>query len=167
MSEKSMFFNSTAEDIREYSAEDMSEFFGAVAPDGVLEGLKVSRTDNKVYITPGKAIVDGRLYVSDETKEIEITETLPSPRYDRIILRLDKTNRTITIARKTGTDTVAPELVQSSNIYEISLAVLLVASGIIVSVEEYAQYSRQVIYSGKDEPDALIGNSGDIYVQYD
>ena len=169
MSEKSMFFNSTDGDVREYSAADFADCLSGITPNGVLEGLEVTAANSKVNILAGKAIINGYVYILDETKII--TPNLGnSKRFDRVVLKLDLTNRNISAICKTGT-TVAPALEEN----EISLAIVPVQiNGAVTGVTDdrtysnsYANLQNKPIYYGTDTPKNTLGNDGDIYVQYE
>lgn len=175
MAEKYMFFNSAEGDVREYSEADMADCLSGLAANGVLEGLRVSRDDTKVYLSPGKAVINGYVYCSDETLELmpEITSVI---RCDRLVLRLDYQNRRIYPAIKTGASVLVPELTQNSEIFEIPLAVLLIAtntskaesvtSDALYSHDYSHLHSKPILY-GTAAPASNIGNDGDIYIQYE
>lgn len=169
MSEKSMFFNSTDGDVREYSASDFADCLSGICPNGVLEGLAVSPTNSQVNISAGKAIINGYIYVLDETKIIT-PNSGNAQRFDRVVLKLDLTNRNISAICKTGT-TVAPVLEEN----EISLAIVTVqTSGAVTGVTDdrtysnsYANLQNKPINYGTGIPRNSLGNDGDIYVQYE
>lgn len=169
MSEKSMFFNSTDGDVREYSAADFADCLSGICPDGVLEGLSVTVTNSKVNIMPGKAIINGYVYILDETKVIT-PNSGSSQRFDRVILKLDLENRNISAICKTGSST-APALEEN----EISLAVVTVQiSGAVTGVSDdriysnsYQNLQNKPIHYGTGTPSKSLGRDGDIYIQYE
>lgn len=169
MSEKSMFFNSTDGDVREYSASDFADCLSGICPNGVLEGLAVSATNSQVNILTGKAIINGYVYVLDETKVIT-PNSGNAQRFDRVVLKLDLTNRNISAICKTGTST-APTLEEN----ELSLAIVTVqTNGAVTGVKDTRIYSRDYsnlqnkpIHYGTGTPSNSLGNDGDIYVQYE
>ncbi len=169
MSEKSMFFNSTDGDVREYSAADFADCLSGIAPNGVLEGLSVTAANSKVNISAGKAIINGYIYVLDSTLVIT-PDSGSSQRFDRVVLKLYLPNRNISAICKTGTST-APALEEN----EISLAVVTVQiNGAVTGVTDTRAYSRDYsnlqnkpIHYGTGTPNNSLGNDGDIYVQYE
>lgn len=172
MAEKSMFFNSTSDDIREYSASDMAECFFGICPNGVLEGLIVSGSSEVITVSTGKAFVNGYYYCLDEDKSFEVI-TASSGRMDRVVIRLDLSKRKISVEYIMGTSASVPELTQTSDIYEISLAYMLISGIKIVSITKDAVYSNDYkhlqnkpIHYGTAIPSSSLGNNGDIYIQY-
>ena len=169
MSEKSMFFNSIDGDVREYSASDFADCLSGICPDGVLEGLEVTAANSKVNISAGKATINGYVYVLDETKVIT-PNSGNAQRFDRVVLKLDLTNRNISAICKTGTST-APVLEEN----ELSLAIVTVqTNGAVTGVTDARIYSRDYsnlqnkpIHYGTGTPSNSLGNDGDIYVQYE
>lgn len=181
MSETSMFFNSEDGDIREYSAAHISELLSGICKTGVLEGLEASKVwvssdENALKVTAGKAMINGYFYSLDE----DITFNIPfgeAVRYDRIVLRLDRSSRSIKIEYKKGDDNsnAPPELVQNSEVYEISVANMLISgeTAYIISVYPDAEYSKDYhelknkpILYGTTAPVNSQGSNGDIYILY-
>lgn len=176
MAEKSMFFNSTEDDIREYSAADMADCLSGICPNGVLEGLKVERNNsNQVIVSAGKAIINGYIFCMDEEKNFDIPVSVDAKRLDRVILQLDVSERKISVIYRTGTSSDAPELTQNSEIYEISLAVMGIAAGTAVATylsteaiysRDYGNLQNKPVRYGTAAPHSSVGNNGDIYIQY-
>lgn len=175
MSEKYMFFNSTDQDEREYSAADMADFISGVCSNGVLDGLNVTLNNNDVVVSAGKAVINGYVYVLDENMSLPV-DVLGVTRYDRVVIKLDSVQRQIHLDVKTGTDMTVPELTQNNEIFEISLAVLTVqanttvVTGITTDAEyvwDYRKLKETPILYGTSEPSSRKGNDGDIYIQYE
>lgn len=133
--EKSRFFNSISGD-RKYLAEDFAAYFSNIFSNGVFlhqtNALKVSPSSGlTVSIAAGKAVINGYNY--ENTAALTKTaETVTANRIDRVVIRLDMTNRQITVAIKKGTaatSPTAPALVQNADIWELGIADINLAAG--------------------------------------
>lgn len=87
----SRFFDSTQDDIRTYSANDLAEYFAAFYATGVV-GEDSLKTEAKaveaaaaekvtVTIAPGKAVINGYLYLNKDTETIDIAKPATSTKY--------------------------------------------------------------------------------------
>lgn len=138
--EKYLFFNSTQTDRRKHQASDIADYWQSFLRSGVITqdndiALKVvAKTNRKVGLNNGRALIFGHLYVQEDTEL-----TIPEPhatlnRIDRIVLRFDNTieNRYIKafVLRGVASATpTAPELTRNSEVHEISLAKINVTAG--------------------------------------
>ena len=140
MAEHYRFFNSMAEDVREYLAADFAEYFSCFLSDGLYTedgkaGLKVSPGAGLgVEVAPGYAFIRGYMYHNDAplTFELEPPDTILD-RLDRVVLRFDEVAREIRVTVKTGqfsSTPVAPALEEASNLKELGLARVLVKHGV-------------------------------------
>lgn len=131
--ERSMFFDSTADDKRRYTSKDFADFMATFYSTGVLNGgesLKTSRSTAglSVDLSPGYAVINGHWYQNSAPLNLIIEAADPSyPRIDRVVLRLDLTieKRNITAMVLTGAPAAQPQppaLVRNDNYYDISLA---------------------------------------------
>jgi hypothetical protein len=141
MPEKSGFFDSTAEDPREYTADEFAEYFRRLLTDGIFNGgtnLKVeaSGTDMRTHILPGYAWIQGYMYkVYDEP--LFLQHDLPDAqldRIDRIVLRLDtsleaRSIRAVILKGTPAANPVAPPIVRENNIFDLSLAQVRIIAG--------------------------------------
>jgi hypothetical protein len=141
MPEKSGFFDSTAEDPREYTADEFAEYFRRLLTDGIFNGgtnLKVeaSGTDMRIQILPGYAWIQGYMYkVYDEP--LYLQHDLPDAqldRIDRIVLRLDtslesRSIRAVILKGTPAANPVAPPIVRENNIFDLSLAQVRIIAG--------------------------------------
>ena len=133
------FFDSVNGD-RKYSADDISNYFMSLIPDGVFANpentLQVCESSGlTVKIMPGWGFI-GRKWIHSDA---EIFLTLDQPdiilnRADRIVIRLnrDVSLRNMEIAVKRGTpgeSPVIPALQRDENVWEISLAYIMVWAG--------------------------------------
>ena len=139
MAQKSGFFNSTPDDIREYQAGEFAEYFSRFLSDGLYTmdsrlGLKVKAgTGLNVEIESGYAYIKGYIYKSDDiiTKSIDAADAVLN-RIDRVVVRLDITNRLIEVAIKKGANASSPNpptLANTETVKELSLAQVIVNSG--------------------------------------
>lgn len=144
MSERFLFFNSATGDPRKYQAQDFAQYFSRVLSTGLLHtnnspGMKVKvepGTLNSI-VDPGESIMRGHYY--ENTTPLSLAHALPETdlnRIDRIILRLNLSNaeRNIHLRVLTGdpaAEPVAPALVRTAFIYDISLAKILVQANTV------------------------------------
>lgn len=139
MAEKFSFFN--AELVgdtydRSYTAEDLANYFKSFVTNGVYSvgtNLAVAANGMGVKVGVGKAFINGYFY--DNTAELPLSLEVADgaqARIDRVVVRLDLTNRFVKCFVKTGAAAAvptAPELTRNSTIYELALADVLVAAG--------------------------------------
>jgi len=137
MPQKSGFFDTTADDPREYPAREFAEYFSRFIGNGIFSGgtvLKVTATgaDAKISIGVGYAWINGYLYsVYDMPLTLPIQPATTQDRIDRIVLRLDISTpvRSIRAVVLQGTPAGAPSppaITRSGSVYDISLAQVLV-----------------------------------------
>lgn len=126
---------------REYNAQEFTDYFKALVTTGIMKGagneLAVSANGSNMItsVSTGIAFLLGRYYENDSPLELtHDTETLGNSRIDRIVVRMDLSteSRYVKAFIKKGapsTNPVAPTLVQTANLYEISLAQVKVVGG--------------------------------------
>lgn len=144
MAEKFSFFDPFVENgvyDREYNAQDFTNYFKALVTTGVMRSVgsqlevTANGTNMATTISDGVAYILGRYYENDGVVEhIHDTESLGSSRIDRVVIRmsLEPHDRNVKSYVKKGTastNPVAPSLVQNDNIFEISLAKVLITGG--------------------------------------
>ena len=167
MAEYFRFFDSTENDVREYTAAEFSEYFSKFLSDGVYTengemGLRVTTINGfNIRVSPGYAFIRGYMYKNDE----DIEFILDSPdvvldRIDRVVLKLDIVNRTMNIQLKKGTlgsQPSPPSLIDNSSVKELPIAQIRVnhgaSSGIIK--DERVPAAGTEVYSGKNEPTTI------------
>lgn len=126
------FFNSTAEDPREYLASEFAEYFNRFLSDGLYTengqaGLKVTNGSGlSVNVATGYAFVRGYMYHNDASlaKALDASDAMLD-RIDRIVLRFDEVAREIRIQVKRGTPASSPQvpaLEDSTYVKELGLA---------------------------------------------
>ena len=127
------FFNGS----NNYGQEELARYFSNIYENGINVtdsdmGMKVTRyssTDLKVAI--GFSIVNGYYLYQDVIKTITVDKDTTYNRIDRVVVRLDVSNMTVSIELKQGTASskpTAPSLTRTSSVYEISLAQIYVNS---------------------------------------
>lgn len=138
--EKSRFFNSTVDDIREYNANDFAEYFERGYSSGVYrEGGQISLrctvngSDMNTTISIGSAMIRGYMYLIKESPLVLTHDTAHATydRIDRVVLRLDLNDnarniKAFILKGVPNENPQAPSLTRDSLIYEISLAQVLI-----------------------------------------
>ncbi|WP_025681789.1 pyocin knob domain-containing protein [Paenibacillus massiliensis] len=148
MPQKSGFFDTTADDPREYPAREFAEYFARFVGNGVFSGgtklkVEVTGSDMNVAISPGYAWINGYMYsVFESALVLPITPATTADRIDRIVLRLDvsapvRSIRALVIPGNPATNPVAPAITRSGSIYDLSLAqVRVIANTTIIKGEQ-------------------------------
>lgn len=134
MAEYSGFFNALEQSDgsydRTYDASAFAAYFAKFISNGVYGGdgsadLKVTAgpAGRSVVIKVGSAFIDGYWFTMDETKTVAIPANTGSQAVQNAVcLRLDKSNRNVTIQTKTGS--MLP--IDNGTIHELVLAVVTV-----------------------------------------
>jgi hypothetical protein len=131
MSVLSLYFDSTADDPRPYSAAMWAAQHNILNSDGVFNGanpaaLKVTAVDRNLVVSPGDAIIKGYFCrVTDDTDNT--AQTLPAPGSTvkaRVMLRLDLTPdvRSVAPVLVEGTASAYPALTRNNNMWDLCLA---------------------------------------------
>lgn len=137
--EKSGFFNSSGGN-RVYNASDFAAYFGKLVTNGIFyataTNLQVmAATGMKVTVLPGSAWINGYAYENTDTLELELpTANGVNPRIDRVVVRWSAVGREIRLAVLTGVASaspVAPELTRNNDLYELGIADIAVAKGVV------------------------------------
>ena len=141
MAEKFSFFNAVVDSAgtydREYLAEDFAKYFASFVGNGIYadsaSNLQVSAKGGMVIqVAIGRAWINGYYYENTAAKNLTLDiADGTEERIDRIVVRLDLTNRQITTEIKKGANgsvAVAPTLQRDSDIYELCLADIYVAA---------------------------------------
>ncbi|MEG1256602.1 hypothetical protein [Clostridium sp.] len=143
--EHSGFFNGD----QEYGQEEFSRYFdngfeSGVSVENDLMTLGVAKTSTGVTVDKGFSIIKGFYLYNDSIKSINITRDANYDRLDRVVIRLNLSNRKVSTELKqgiAGSKPVAPNLQRDNLVYELSLAqVLTPKSGdYIVTDERFRQ----------------------------
>lgn len=131
MAERFGFFNAveTSSGVydRTYNADDFANYFSKFVGNGVFvnptDGLKVSAQSSglKVTVKAGSAYIDGYYYELTENKTLTIPVNSSSyVQEDSIVIRLDKTNRKMSLELKQNNASVS----RTSTVKEIQLATI-------------------------------------------
>ena len=132
------FFNSIDQD-RVYNADQMSEYFDGLVSNGVYESvggaLQVTAGSGmSVNVASGRAIINCKWLNNDAVINLSITAAHAIlNRYTAIVLRLDVSNRLMTITTKDGTPAsspVKPSMTNSSTMVELCLAYVYVGAAV-------------------------------------
>lgn len=98
----------------------------AGTPDSTDLKVTADSSGMSVKVAAGFAIVRGHAYRSDAQETLTITASATNPRRDLVVLRLDPSTNSITLAVKAGTPAASPTdpaLTQTENdVFEIALA---------------------------------------------
>jgi hypothetical protein len=132
-------FNSVTSD-RTYNADVWRDYFKNLFTNGVvpnkLNELAVTESDTpakSVKVGTGFVIIQGVQYGIETAQTLAITDNASGDgRIDRVVARLDYTNRTAELDILQGTPSAtpsAPALTQNATTYEISLAQVYVSNG--------------------------------------
>lgn len=137
--EKSFVFNSINGD-RRYKAEDFREYFASFIGNGVFPNpstqLQVlSNNDMTVTISEGKGFINGAIYHNTESLilKIDAADGVLN-RIDRIVLRFDNLERSITCKVKKGTfasNPISPGLQRDADAYELCIAEIKINKGAV------------------------------------
>ena len=132
--EKYGFFNDINDD-RIYFSEDFARYFKKYFTNGVFNNeLKVTaNNDMTITIESGDANIEGYRYTNTESliKNIDNADGSLS-RIDNVVLRLDLTNRLISVLVIKGSfsdNPVAPDLVRNTTTYDLRLAKITIDPG--------------------------------------
>lgn len=147
MAQNSGFFNAFLRGgvyDRTYDANDYCDNLAAIIKSGVVnssdDDLKVTAYSGMtISVGYGRAWIKGHWFFNDTAYNGLTIATAPSgsnSRIDRVVLRLDTSTavRSVALAVLTGTPAaspVAPALTRSGSIYEIALADITVAAGVV------------------------------------
>jgi len=128
-------FNSVGAD-RKYSADVFRKYFKNILEDGVIEGFTVEQnsTPNKtVQLNEGIVFIQGIGFEVDTPVSLVVADNISgNPRIDRVVLRVDYTDRLVSAEILQGTPAVspvAPSLTRDDSVYELSLAQVLLING--------------------------------------
>lgn len=134
------FFDSTLDDIREYNAEDVAEYFRLALTSGIYNGgtnlqVVASGGDMSVDVVDGFACINGYLYKVSEGVNLTIeTAHTTYDRIDRIVIRWDKREesrfiKAMVLKGVEGNEPVPPAITREGDIYELALAQVYVQAG--------------------------------------
>lgn len=125
---------------RQYSALEWREYFAKLIKNGVIQNagngaqVKPQAVPNKtVYVDTGVIFIEGAMRIVESVTNLTVADNASgNPRIDRIVARLNYTDRKIEFAVKQGTPgavPVAPALTRNATVYELALADITLANG--------------------------------------
>lgn len=130
-----------------YGQDDFNRYYQNMFENGVSieEGsmtLGVSVDGTNINMAPGFAIIKGFFFYNDSLKTIEITRDTNYDRIDRIVVRLNLSDKKVSIEQKqgiAGSSPQVPALQRDNIIYELSLAQIRVpvSGNLVVTDERY------------------------------
>lgn len=161
MAELSMPWTANATgDGRAYTALEFSTFLrylllgGHETTDGVVKGalneLAVTGTSSPVAVNTGAAVVYGKLYHNDASKNVTVSTPSVGTTGGHIVVQLDWVAQTVRVVSVRNTDGVSaiPALVQSvSTQWEVELATYTITTGGVITLTDtrnYATYGQVV-----------------------
>jgi hypothetical protein len=149
--EFSGFFDTSETTTRKYSASDWTNLLATLITSGLMttEGTHMEVTADGSGMTVsvnvdstsgvGRAAIEGRWYQLTSPQSLTIADAdATNDRIDRVVLRLNKVSTEdspIKLTVITGTPAaspVAPDIVRTGNIYDLSLAQVYVTAGVSV-----------------------------------
>lgn len=125
---------------RQYSSSEWREYFESLVESGIVGAVanelqvKPQAIPNKtVYVDTGSILIKGALRSVATTTTLACADNISgNPRIDRIVARLNLTDRKIEFAVLQGTPAgspTAPALTQNATIWELSLAKITLVNG--------------------------------------
>ncbi len=137
--EQSSFFNSVSGD-RKYKAENWAAYFSSFIGNGVFATPSTSlfvqaNGDMTVTVKAGQAWINGYHYINTADLVLPLsTADGTLGRIDRVVVQWSLTNRAINVVIKKGTpasNPTAPTYQRNADIYELVLADIVIAKGVI------------------------------------
>lgn len=131
------YFNSIDGD-RTYDADQMSEYFDGLVSNGVYESVGgalqvLAGSGMNVNVQTGRGIIKCKWLKNDAVLTLAITSAHALlDRWTAVVLKLDITNRSMTITTKDGTPASSPEkptMQNDSSAVELCLAYIYVSAG--------------------------------------
>lgn len=131
------FFDSVNGD-RTYDADQMSTYFEGLISDGVYENvgdrfLVTAGSGLALNVGSGRAIIRSHWIKNDSDATVTLDPAdIQYPRIDAVCLRLDFSERSISLTVKKGTPAISPSMPQitrDDTVWELYLAIVLVRNG--------------------------------------
>jgi len=125
---------------RQYSASEWRDYFGKLIKNGVIQNdgnvvavVQQVSANKTVSVGTGSVFINGVMFINDSAKTLSITDnTSGNSRKDRIVARLNYTDRKIEFGVLIGTPAgspVAPTLTRNTTVYELGIADITLANG--------------------------------------
>jgi len=153
----------------QYTASEFNEILKSITSNGVMKDkdneLAVSVNGLAVEVASGVAFINGRIAVVKTTKSLTL-DASSTNRMDRIVIRADLQNRTITLEVLKGSSATAPALTQTENIYEITLAKILVPANSTATVLTDERVFTYTPTQAVDKMNAITSGTDFVYAVY-
>ena len=159
---------------RQYSASEWRDYFESLMTNGVVTYatneliVKQQAVANKtIYVDLGSMLINGTMRILDTTQNVTIIDNVSgNPRIDRIVARLNYTDRKIEFAVLTGAPAgspVAPTLTRNTTVWELSLAQIAVANGFstIVTANITDERSNDAVCGFMEYKDRILSDRMD------
>lgn len=160
MSNYAYFYNSSGGD-RVYDADSFSDWLKQFFTDGIISGglQVVANGDMTLTVTTGTGVIGGKVKVFKTNTTLTLdTASGTLNRIDNVVLRRDDGARDFTLAVVKGTPAnspVAPDLARSENVYELKLAEVYIAKGVVMVTQASVTDTR----ANEDVCGWVIGNT--------
>lgn len=144
------YFNSVDGD-RKYNADQMSEYFDGLVSNGVYESVGgalqvIAGTNMSVNVQTGRGIINCKWINNNAVLPLTITQAHAMlDRYTAVVMKLDITNRLMTITTKDGTAAstpVKPTLQNDATGVELCLAWIYVNAGATTITQDKIEDAR-------------------------
>lgn len=144
------YFNSVDGD-RKYNADQMSEYFDGLVSNGVYESVGgalqvIAGTNMSVNVQTGRGIINCKWINNNAVLPLTITQAHAMlDRYTAVVMKLDITNRLMTITTKDGTAAstpVKPTLQNDATGVELCLAWIYVDAGATTITQDKIEDAR-------------------------
>lgn len=132
MAQQSLFWDAQSQDgvfDRTYSSDDFAAMFAGLYRTGVIpnttNALLVEGIENtfSLVVNPGQAVINGRFYRSDSDVRLLLDGAGDSTRVDLVVLRLDKSKRSIYLRVLKGSEgDGTPTFAHTDSLYDLVLA---------------------------------------------
>jgi hypothetical protein len=128
---------------RDYTSDNFTQYFKYLFGDSINNGtgivyavlnqMNVSSVTGelKAQIDTGMGFIEGRMVLIDTAVEPDFVAPVSGIRYDRVVLKADKADRTIVAYVKEGTAGAPPALERAGDVFEISLFKLKLIAGMV------------------------------------
>lgn len=123
---------------RTVSSADAAALYSALRSNRVLSGLTPTKDGSTVDVAAGSAIINGIVYVN--SAEVTLTPSAGT-RKDYIVLRLDVTNRTASLAVLEGTSGAFPTLTRDGTTWELAIASVDNSGGLFTVADTRADFT--------------------------
>src|SRR3990167_4816990 len=126
-----------------------NDVYVAPGEGGDLRVASGGATSSTIIVRTGQALLRGFLYTLDEDLSFNVLRPTINPRWDRLVLRIDYTARTVRLALLQGTEAVSPlrpALTQIDGVlWESDVAWIFISIGYTYIWEGYIYYKTHFL----------------------